>query len=72
MGGQSGGKPHPRGGSVKMPGNPVKMSESPEGNFSSPPLLGEHTFEVLKSIMGYDTKRIESLLKKQVISYSRT
>ena len=63
---------HPRGGSVKMPGNPVKMSESPEGNFSSPPLLGEHTFEVLKSIMGYDTKRIESLLKKQVISYSRT
>ncbi|MCS5543654.1 MAG: CoA transferase [SAR86 cluster bacterium] len=63
---------HPKGGSVKMPGNPVKMSESPEGNFSSPPLLGEHTFEVLKSIMGYDTKRIESLLKKQVISYSRT
>ncbi|MAS58273.1 MAG: acyl-CoA transferase [Gammaproteobacteria bacterium] len=61
---------HPRGGSVKMPGNPVKMSESPEGNFSSPPLLGEHTFEVLKSIMGYDTKRIESLVKKQVISSS--
>ena len=63
---------HPKGGSVKMPGNPVKMSDSPEGKFTSPPLLGEHTFEVLKSIMGYDTKRIESLLKKQVISYSRT
>jgi CoA:oxalate CoA-transferase len=40
---------HPEGGSVKMPGNPIKLSETDEESFSPPPLLGAHTHEVLAS-----------------------
>lgn len=41
---------HPRGGSVKMAGNPIKLSETYEDTFSPPPLLGQHTDEVLLAL----------------------
>jgi crotonobetainyl-CoA:carnitine CoA-transferase CaiB-like acyl-CoA transferase len=41
---------HSQGGSVKMPGNPVKLSHTYEDSYSAPPLLGEHTDEALRSI----------------------
>ncbi|GJM40661.1 MAG: CoA transferase [Ardenticatenaceae bacterium] len=41
---------HPLGGSVKMPGNPVKLSETHEETFTPPPLLGQHTDEVLQAL----------------------
>ena len=40
----------PEGRKIKMTGFPVKLSETPAKLYSSPPLLGEHTEEVLKSI----------------------
>ncbi len=42
---------HPEGGSVEMPGNPVKLSDH-EDSFGPPPLLGQHTDEVLKRVCG--------------------
>jgi crotonobetainyl-CoA:carnitine CoA-transferase CaiB-like acyl-CoA transferase len=42
---------HPQGGCVKMPGNPVKLSEH-DDTYSPPPLLGQHTDEVLKTLLG--------------------
>lgn len=41
---------HPQGGAVKMPGNPVKLSDH-EDTYCPPPLLGQHTDEVLKSLL---------------------
>ena len=40
---------HPEGGSVKMPGNPIKLSHTSDERFTSPPLLGAHTREVFAS-----------------------
>ena len=39
---------HPTQGTVRMPGPPVKMSETPPCVSRRAPLLGEHTREVLR------------------------
>ena len=40
--------PHHGGKTVKQPGNPIKMSDH-EDSFSAPPLVGQHTEEILES-----------------------
>lgn len=52
---------HPQGGRVKMPGNPIKLSDTHEDTFSSPPLLGQHTECVLKSLLGKTEADIQAL-----------
>lgn len=39
--------PHPQAGTVPMVANPIKMSGTPLQYHSAPPLLGQHTHEVL-------------------------
>ncbi len=41
---------HPKGGSIKMAGIPIKMSETQGSIRFSAPLLGEHTEEVLRTM----------------------
>ena len=41
---------HPGRGPVKMTGFPVKLSDTPSQLYRCPPLLGEHTNEILKTI----------------------
>jgi len=57
---------HPKMGKVKMVGNAVDLSRTPPGIDQPPPMLGEHTDEVLKSI-GYDAGAIASLRAKGVV-----
>jgi len=52
---------HPIAGKVKIPGIPIKLSETPGEITRSAPLLGEHTKEVLKEVLGYDDNKIKSL-----------
>lgn len=49
---------HPLGGEVKLTGNPVKMEGIKEDEYDAPPLLGQHTEEVLKEILGYSEEQI--------------
>ncbi len=58
---------HPEGGSTEMPGNPVKLSETYEDSYAPPPLLGQHTDEVLGGLLGLDGGRLEELRAKSVI-----
>lgn len=45
---------HPVAGPLKMPGVPVKMSATPGSVDTPAPLLGQHTAELLKEILGWD------------------
>ena len=52
---------HPEGGAVNMPGNPIKLSDTPTTAYTSPPLLGQHTDEVLKWLLQYDDAQVAAL-----------
>jgi crotonobetainyl-CoA:carnitine CoA-transferase CaiB-like acyl-CoA transferase len=58
---------HPLGGETQMPGNPIKLSDTNEETFSPPPLIGQHTEEVLKSILGMKPEQIGQLRDSGVI-----
>lgn len=58
---------HPAGGSVEMPGNPVKMSETPAEEFSSPPLVGQNTDAVLHEFLKLSEPQIAALRASGVI-----
>jgi len=58
--------PHPTAGTVKLVGLPYKLSETPVGIYRHPPLLGEHTEEVLGEL-GYSSEEIAALREKGVI-----
>jgi crotonobetainyl-CoA:carnitine CoA-transferase CaiB-like acyl-CoA transferase len=53
--------PHPTIGSLRLAGIPIKYSETPGKVRLHPPLLGEHTDEVLSGILGYSSSHIEGL-----------
>jgi CoA:oxalate CoA-transferase len=57
---------HPLGGSTKVPGNPVKLSDTHEDTFTPPPLLGQHNDEIFSSL-GMTHEEIEALRNDGVI-----
>jgi len=58
---------HPLGGSAKVVGNPIKLSDTYEDTFSSPPLLGQHNEEVYSTLLGLSAEEISALLEAGVI-----
>lgn len=56
------------GGSVRMPGNPMKFSRSAGPTLTPPPQLGEHTYSVLTELLGYDSQRLRELSASGVIA----
>jgi crotonobetainyl-CoA:carnitine CoA-transferase CaiB-like acyl-CoA transferase len=58
---------HPKVGPVKVTGNPLKMSETPGAVEQPPPLLGEHTDQVLTEWLGLDGEARMALRRDGVI-----
>ncbi|MCL5025629.1 MAG: CoA transferase [Chloroflexi bacterium] len=52
---------HPVAGRVKLVGSPIKMSTYPNPTYTPPPLLGEHTDEILAIILGMTEAQIQEL-----------
>jgi crotonobetainyl-CoA:carnitine CoA-transferase CaiB-like acyl-CoA transferase len=58
---------HPKAGKIKLVGIPVKYTGAEVAIRRPPPVLGQHTGEILQEVLGYDGKRIEELQSEGVI-----
>jgi formyl-CoA transferase len=57
---------HPRRGAYPMPGNPVRLSDSPTEVVRAP-LLGEHNAQVYGALLGYGPAELDALRRDGVI-----
>lgn len=58
---------HPKAGSVKIANTPLKLSKTPAKIETASPLLGQHTEELLCSLLGYSKEKIIELRKNDII-----
>lgn len=58
---------HPTIGKVTLLGNPAKLSVTPPQYRRPPPLLGQHTEEILREFAGADDALLAQLAEKEVI-----
>jgi crotonobetainyl-CoA:carnitine CoA-transferase CaiB-like acyl-CoA transferase len=59
--------PHALGGTVPQVASPIRLSVTPVEYRRAPPLLGEHTFEVLTRILGLNDEAVMSLREAGVL-----
>jgi formyl-CoA transferase len=57
---------HPKRGKYLTVGNPIKLSDSPSDVRRSP-LLGEHTEEILRSVLGLSDDEIQVARQQKAI-----
>lgn len=58
---------HPSGTTLDLVANPIRFRESPMVQGESPPLLGQHTDEILTKQLGLDADRLAALRARKVI-----
>jgi len=60
--------PHPSGAAVPLVANPIRLSATPPRYDRPPPLLGQHTDEILRERLGMSDERIAELRRTGVVS----
>ena len=63
--------PHPLSGSVPQVANPVRFSQTPIAYQQAPPLLGEHTAQVLGEALGLKSEHLAALAAAGVIGLAK-
>jgi crotonobetainyl-CoA:carnitine CoA-transferase CaiB-like acyl-CoA transferase len=58
---------HPLAGELDLVSSPLKLSATPVRQDLPPPLLGQHTEDVLRGVLGWDDARIGDLRQREVI-----
>lgn len=56
------------GGEVRMPGSPIKFSDTDGAYFGSPPTLGQHSRSVLTNLLGYSAQEIDDLCSSGAVA----
>jgi crotonobetainyl-CoA:carnitine CoA-transferase CaiB-like acyl-CoA transferase len=59
--------PHALGGSVPQVASPIRLSATPVEYRRAPPLLGEHTLEVLTGVLGLSDTDVITLREAGVL-----
>ena len=59
--------PHALAGQVPMVANPIKLSATPPSYELPPPMLGEHTAEVLRKLAGVSDDELQRLRSRHVV-----
>lgn len=63
---------HPTAGRHRVTGPPVKLSETPGAPGEPAPLLGQHTYDVLKELLGLDSAAFDSLAERAIVHEPKT
>jgi crotonobetainyl-CoA:carnitine CoA-transferase CaiB-like acyl-CoA transferase len=58
---------HPLAGQVDLVGSPLKLGGTPVRTDRPPPLLGQHTQEVLAEVLGWDAEKVAALRAQEVL-----
>lgn len=59
--------PHSLGGTVQQVASPIRLSATPVEYRRAPPLLGEHTLEVLTGVLGLSSSEVDALREAGVL-----
>ncbi|XP_072108242.1 succinate--hydroxymethylglutarate CoA-transferase isoform X1 [Mobula birostris] len=59
---------HPTAGNITVPGPAVRFSDFKISSPKPPPLTGQHTIEVLKTMLGYSDNFIKELLAAETVT----
>ena len=59
--------PHAMAGQVLMVANPIKLSATPPSYELPPPMLGEHTAEVLRELAGVSDDELQRLQSRRIV-----
>jgi CoA:oxalate CoA-transferase len=58
---------HPKAGPIRVTGVPIKLSDTPGAVSQPPPLLGEHTAQVLHDWLQIPASEVEALRRESVV-----
>jgi crotonobetainyl-CoA:carnitine CoA-transferase CaiB-like acyl-CoA transferase len=58
---------HPELGDVDLLRNPIRLSDTPIERYDAPPMLGEHTREILSTLLGKSESDLDGLAERGVI-----
>ena len=59
---------HPKQSTLELVASPMKLSKTPVQRRSAPPLLGQHTDEVLREVLHWDQERLQSARARGTIA----
>jgi CoA:oxalate CoA-transferase len=61
----------PVAGEVRIANSPIRLSETPGEVYAPAPVLGQHSEEVLREVLGYAQAEIDGLKEAGIINRSR-
>ena len=58
---------HPHQSDLRLVSSPVKLSATPVRTYLPPPLLGQHTDDVLKEVLNYPDSKLQDLKNQNIV-----